>query len=186
MNKVSRVRAFCCMPLFPLWWNSRSYSLRDIQKVERKHVQQTQKNPKAAEIPTCAHRCTTPHRHTQQHNSQTWKMIQRTESFSDLSFSCVLCSSVFFFSQTLIALTGGIPDGLLHCVCAAAHSGKDKSLSAVHHRLRWKNWLHGAQRCNLQQETTEIVLFRHVCNHWYLPFYCLFVLFHFCNSNFTL
>lgn len=107
--------------------------------------------------------------HTDTHNNntstQTWKMIQRVFLiWASLLYSAAQC----FFSQTLIALTGGIPDGLLHCLHAAAHSGKDKSLSAVHHRLRWKNWLKIPQctsQCNLQQETTEILLLRNTCDH---------------------
>lgn len=100
---------------------------------------------------------------TQTHTTttQTWKMIQRVFLIrASLLYSAAQCC----FSQTLIALTGGIPDGLLHCLHAAAHSSKDKSLSAVHHRLRWKNWLKIPQctsQCNLQQETT----FKHVCDH---------------------
>lgn len=78
-----------------------------------------------------------------------------------------------FSSQTVIAFTGGIPDGLLHCLHAAAHSGEDKSLSAIHHRLRWKNGVKiprfTSQR-NLQQETTGMILCRHTCDHCYLGF----------------
>ena len=65
------------------------------------------------------------HRHKKT-ATQMWKMIQGTESYSDHSFSPVS------FSRGLIALTEGIPDGLLHCLHAAAHSADDKSQSAVH------------------------------------------------------
>lgn len=107
-------------------------------------------------------------------NTQTWKIIQRTERFFRQSFSGVLRGSEL---ETLIALTGGIPDGLLHCLPAAAHSRADKSPSAVHHRLRWKNWVkipRCTSRCLLySKKTAGMVLFRHT-GCCYLPFYIPF------------
>lgn len=77
------------------------------------------------------------HTHAHTHRPERWSREQRVI----LTRASLVYSEAQCFSQTLIALTGGIPDGLLHCLHAAAHSSGDKSLSAVHHRLRWKNWL---------------------------------------------
>lgn len=62
-----------------------------------------------------------------------------------------------------------MPYGLLHCLHAAAHSAEDKSLSAVHHRLRWKNWVK-IPLCtsHFTAKSTELVLLKHICDPCYL------------------
>lgn len=56
-----------------------------------------------------------------------------------------------------------MPYGLLHCLHAAAHSAEDKSLSAVHHRVK-------IPLCtsHFTAKTTELVLLKRICDPCYL------------------
>lgn len=95
---------------------------------------------------------------TRAHRPERWSREQRVF----LTRASLVYSEAQCFSRTLIALTGGIPDGLLHCLHAAAHSSEDKSLSAVHHRLRWKNWVK-IPRC-----TSECSFYSKKLQEWYV------------------
>lgn len=113
---------------------------------------------------------------TRAHRPERWSREQRVF----LTRASLVYSEAQCFSRTLIALTGGIPDGLLHCLHAAAHSSEDKSLSAVHHRLRWKNWVK-IPRCTSEcsfysKKLQEWYVFRHMCDGRCL---CLFISFHY-------